>query len=300
MYERFTDHARKVMQFANQAAQRLNHEYIGTEHILLGLIDQGDNTGIKALKNLGADLAALHDEVERIIQAGGRPIGNVKLPQTLRGKKVLEYAMNEAHTLKHDYVGSEHILLGLLREQEGIAAQVLKNQGLKLEQVRNEIAALVRPGIQSCQQPRPPLTWRTWIQDVPNKLRAAVNEFDVEIERINSQKEEAVAVQEFKKAAALRDEADKLKRSGRTLISDWLAKRPIDPSWLSANDGAVLKLARSIRDGRRWDLLPTLAAVLAQAGCVDAEILNHLRDLEKHVGQCWVVDLLLARSTRPD
>src|SRR5580700_8652485 len=143
MYERFTDRARKVMQLANQEAQRFNHEYIGTEHILLGLVKEGSGVAANVLKNLDIDLRRIRLEVEKIVQAGPDMVTMGKLPQTPRAKKVIEYSIEEARNLNHNYVGTEHLLLGLLREQEGVAAQVLINLGLKLEDVREEVLNLV-------------------------------------------------------------------------------------------------------------------------------------------------------------
>jgi ATP-dependent Clp protease ATP-binding subunit ClpC len=149
MYERFTDRARKVMQLANQEAQRFNHEYIGTEHILLGLIKEGSGVAANVLKNLDVDLRKIRLEVEKLVQSGPEMVTMGKLPQTPRAKKVIEYSMEEARNLNHNYVGTEHILLGLLREQEGVAAQVLMNLGLKLEEVREEVLNLLGHGIEN-------------------------------------------------------------------------------------------------------------------------------------------------------
>ena len=147
MYERFTDRARKVMQLANQEAQRFNHEYVGTEHVLLGLIKEGSGVAANVLKNLDVDLRKIRNEVEKIVQAGPDMVTMGKLPQTPRAKKVIEYAIEEARNLNHNYVGTEHLLLGLLREQEGVAAQVLMNLNLKLEEVREEVLNLLGHGM---------------------------------------------------------------------------------------------------------------------------------------------------------
>ncbi|MFP6666892.1 MAG: ATP-dependent Clp protease ATP-binding subunit [Pirellulales bacterium] len=149
MYERFTDRARKVMQLANQEAQRFNHEYIGTEHILLGLIKEGSGVAANVLKNLDVDLRKIRLEVEKLVQSGPDMVTMGKLPQTPRAKKVIEYSMEEARNLNHNYVGTEHILLGLLRELEGVAAQVLMNLGLKLEEVREEVLNLLGHGLEA-------------------------------------------------------------------------------------------------------------------------------------------------------
>src|SRR5215211_6643145 len=146
MYERFTDRARKVMQLANQEAQRFNHEYIGTEHILLGLVKEGSGVAANVLKNLDIDLRKIRQEVEKIVQSGPNHPDMVipgRMPQTPRAKKVVEYSIEEARNLNHNYVGTEHLLLGLIREQEGVAAQVLMNLGLKLEDVREEVLNLL-------------------------------------------------------------------------------------------------------------------------------------------------------------
>src|SRR5207302_66915 len=145
----FTDRARKVMQLANQEAQRFNHEYIGTEHILLGLVKEGSGVAANVLKNLDIDLRKIRLEVEKIVQSGPDMVTMGKLPQTPRAKKVIEYSIEEARNLNHNYVGTEHLLLGLLREQEGVAAQVLMNLGLKLEDVREEVLNLLGHNMES-------------------------------------------------------------------------------------------------------------------------------------------------------
>jgi len=146
MFERFTDRARKVMALANQEAQRLNHEYIGTEHILLGLVKEGSGVGATVLKQLDVDLRKVRMEVEKLVKSGPETVTMGKLPHTPRAKKVIEYAIEEARSLNHNYVGTEHLLLGLLREQDGVAAQVLMNLGLKLEEVREEVLNLLGAG----------------------------------------------------------------------------------------------------------------------------------------------------------
>ncbi|NOT02064.1 MAG: ATP-dependent Clp protease ATP-binding subunit [Phycisphaerales bacterium] len=143
MFERFTDRARKVMALANQEAQRFNHEYIGTEHVLLGLVKEGSGVGANVLKNLDVDLRKVRMEVEKLVKSGPDMVTMGKLPQTPRAKKVIEYAIEEARNLNHNYVGTEHLLLGLLREQDGVAAQVLMNLGLKLDEVREEVLNLL-------------------------------------------------------------------------------------------------------------------------------------------------------------
>jgi ATP-dependent Clp protease ATP-binding subunit ClpC len=149
MFERFTDRARKVMALANQEAQRFNHEYIGTEHILLGLVKEGSGVGANVLKNLDVDLRKVRLEVEKLVKSGPDMVTMGKLPQTPRAKKVIEYAIEEARNLNHNYVGTEHLLLGLLREHDGVAAQVLMNLGLKLDEVREEVLNLLGAGVEN-------------------------------------------------------------------------------------------------------------------------------------------------------
>jgi ATP-dependent Clp protease ATP-binding subunit ClpC len=148
MFERFTDRARKVMALANQEAQRFNHEYIGTEHVLLGLVKEGSGVGANVLKNLAVDLRKVRLEVEKLVKSGPEMVTMGKLPHTPRAKRVIEYAIEEARNLNHNYVGTEHLLLGLLREQDGVAAQVLMNLGLKLDDVREEVLNLLGAGVE--------------------------------------------------------------------------------------------------------------------------------------------------------
>lgn len=140
---RFTDRARKVMALANQEAQRFNHKYIGTEHILLGLVREGAGVGAHVLKSLYVDLRKVRLEVEKLVKADPEMDTMGRLPQTPRAKKVIEYAIEEACDLNHNYVGTEHLLLGLIREHDGIAAQVLMDLGLKLEEVREEVLEII-------------------------------------------------------------------------------------------------------------------------------------------------------------
>jgi ATP-dependent Clp protease ATP-binding subunit ClpC len=144
MYERFTDRSRKVMQLAAQEAQRFNHEYIGTEHILLGLVKEGSGVAANVLKNLDIDLHKVRLEVEKVVRPGpgGEPVAAGRLPHTPPAKKVIEYAHEEARRLRHNYVGTEHLLLGLVRE-DGVAARVLLHLGLRLEDVSREVALLL-------------------------------------------------------------------------------------------------------------------------------------------------------------
>src|SRR5512140_1268954 len=142
MFERFTDRARRVVVLAQEEARMLNHNYIGTEHILLGLIHEGEGVAAKALESLGISLEAVRQQVEEIIGQGQQaPSGHI--PFTPRAKKVLELSLREALQLGHNYIGTEHILLGLIREGEGVAAQVLVKLGADLSRVRQQVIQLL-------------------------------------------------------------------------------------------------------------------------------------------------------------
>ncbi|MBI4568023.1 MAG: NDP-hexose 4-ketoreductase, partial [Planctomycetes bacterium] len=143
MFERFTDRARKVMGLARQEAQKLNHEYIGTEHILLGLVQEGSGVAAHVLKRLDVDLNKIRAEIENLVQTGSNMVTMGQLPFTPTAKRVLELSFEEASALSHNYIGTEHLLLGLLKESEGVAAKVLINLGLKLDDVREEVLELL-------------------------------------------------------------------------------------------------------------------------------------------------------------
>jgi ATP-dependent Clp protease ATP-binding subunit ClpC len=185
MFERFTDRARRVVVLAQEEARMLNHNYIGTEHILLGLIHEGEGVAAKALESLGISLEAVRQQVEEIIGQGQQaPSGHI--PFTPRAKKVLELSLREALQLGHNYIGTEHILLGLIREGEGVAAQVLVRLGADLNRVRQQViqllhgpgtttadASLARPGDPAGREHRGPL-----LVDVLRRLRLIESRLD--------------------------------------------------------------------------------------------------------------------------
>jgi ATP-dependent Clp protease ATP-binding subunit ClpC len=143
MFERFTDRARRVVVLAQDEARLLNHDYIGTEHLLLGLIHEGKGVAAQVLEALGISLATVRQQVEDIIGTGQEPPSG-HIPFTPRAKKVLELSLREALQLGHDYIGTEHILLGLLREGDGVAAQVLVSLGADLNVVRERVSGVLR------------------------------------------------------------------------------------------------------------------------------------------------------------
>src|SRR5947208_3778721 len=152
VFERFSDRARRVVVLAQEEARMFKHNYIGTEHILLGLAHEGEGVAAKALEAMGVSLAAVRSQVEAIIGRGqAEPTGHI--PFTPRAKKVLELSLRESLQLGHNYIGTEHILLGLIREGEGVAAQVLQKLGADLGRVRQQVIQLLS-GYGSTQEQR--------------------------------------------------------------------------------------------------------------------------------------------------
>lgn len=143
MFNRFTERARKVILLAKEEAKRFNHDYIGTEHILLGLVREGEGVAAAVLASFGLSSDKVRLEVEKLVQPGPATVVSGDLPFTPKAKKVIELAMDEARALGHNYIGTEHLLLGLIREGEGVASQVLMNLGLELEKVREEVMNLL-------------------------------------------------------------------------------------------------------------------------------------------------------------
>ena len=159
MFERFTDRARRVVVLAQEEARMLHHDYIGTEHILLGLIGEGEGVAAKALESLGISLEAVRQQVGGITGQGQQaPSGHI--PFTPRATKVLELSLREALQLGHNYIGTEHILLGLIREGEGVAAQVLVQLGADPDRVRQQVIQLLQgsPGREPAAAGAPPET----------------------------------------------------------------------------------------------------------------------------------------------
>jgi ATP-dependent Clp protease ATP-binding subunit ClpC len=158
MYERFTDRARKVMILANKAAIDLNHEAVETEHLLLGLIAEGSGVAANVLRNLDLDFVIARREIEKLVPRGPEVIQVGRLPQTPRVTGVIEHAFNEARTFGNNYIGTEHLLLGLAREQEGVAAGVFMNLGLKLIEVREEVLFVLGYSGEVLRNTAPPAT----------------------------------------------------------------------------------------------------------------------------------------------
>lgn len=150
MFERFTDRARRVIVLSQEEARMMNHNYTGTEHLLLGLLHEGEGVGARALEVLGISLEAVRERVEAVIGLGENPPSGYHLPYTPRAKKVLELSLREAQQINHSYIGTEHLLLGLIREGEGVAAQILVDLVTDLSRVRNQVLGIL--GKETSQQ----------------------------------------------------------------------------------------------------------------------------------------------------
>jgi ATP-dependent Clp protease ATP-binding subunit ClpC len=155
MFERFTDRARKAVKHAQEEARDLGHNHIGTEHVLIGLLTDPESIGARALAAFGMSLEAVRADVERIVGRGeGAPAGHI--PFTPRAKKVLELSLREALKLRHNYIGTEHIVLGLVREGEGLAARILVDSGADLPPLRREVLRLLSSGAVDLAGAEPP------------------------------------------------------------------------------------------------------------------------------------------------
>ena len=217
MFERFTDRARRVVVLAQEEARLLNHDYIGTEHILLGLIHEGEGVAAKALESLGISLEAVRAQVEEIIGQGqSAPTGHI--PFTPRAKKVLELSLREALQLGHNYIGTEHILLGLIREGEGVAAQVLVKLGADLSRVRQQVIQVLAGGEAAVEQADAPT--RLVRMTVPADLRQA----EEQLAEVRRGKQAAIDAEDFERAAGLRDKElqlqERLTQRGRAWTAE--------------------------------------------------------------------------------
>jgi ATP-dependent Clp protease ATP-binding subunit ClpA len=219
MFEQFTDRARRVVVLAQEEARLLNHDYIGTEHFLLGLIHEGEGVAALALESLGIRLEAVRSQVEEIIGQGqSAPVGHI--PFTPRAKKVLELSLREALQLGHNYIGTEHILLGLVREGEGVAAQVLVKLGADLPRVRQQVIQLLSGyvrGKEAAEQAG--ARTRLVRMTVPDDLR----ELEEQLAQVRSQKEAAIDAEDFEQGAALRDKERQLRGRLAEREREWTA-----------------------------------------------------------------------------
>jgi ATP-dependent Clp protease ATP-binding subunit ClpA len=257
MFERFTDRARRVVVLAQEEARMLNHNYIGTEHLLLGLVHEGHGVAAEALESLGISLEAVRQQVEQIIGRGNQaPSGHI--PFTPRAKKVTELALREADALGNGHVDTEHLLLGLVREGDGVAAQVLARLGGDLNSVRQQVILLLPrqagTGAISAHPRRSKRERNRLVDDalarfgpVDQRLAAIerwvgltpdLDDLDQEIAHVRREKESAIDSQDFEAAAALRDKEKEVIDRRISREKEWTATTGDRPS-LSAELGRV-------------------------------------------------------------
>jgi ATP-dependent Clp protease ATP-binding subunit ClpA len=255
MFERFTDRARRVVVLAQEEARMLSHDYIGTEHLLLGLIQEGEGVAAKALEALGIRLEAVRQQVVDITGRGEQsPSGHI--PFTPRAKKVLELSLRESRQLGHNYIGTEHILLGLIREGEGVAARVLVALGADLNRTRQQVIQLLH-GYQGKEAGMGAPAGALWgwgrisgrggrLEDIGGKLDAiaerlaaiedqlgigpgpkpeALRQLEQRIEEATAEKEQAINAMDFERAANLRETEKRLIREKDAAEKEWLAGR---------------------------------------------------------------------------
>jgi hypothetical protein len=245
MFERFTERARRVVVLAQEEARMLDHNWIGTEHILLGLIREGEGVAAKTLESLDISLDAVRQKVEEIIGRGQQPPSG-HIPFTPRTKKVLELALRESQQLGHNYIGTEHILLGLIREGDGAAAQVLVTLGADLNRVRQQAIQLLHG--HSAEEPEPARSaerelrllpaLKTHLEALEQRLTAIEqrvgtgpdsSDLDEQIEIVRTEKEAAVDAHDYAQAASLRNREKELLASKAARQEQWAAEHPALP-----------------------------------------------------------------------
>jgi ATP-dependent Clp protease ATP-binding subunit ClpC len=245
MFERFTDKARRVVVLAQEEARMLNHDYIGTEHLLLGLLQEGKGVGAKALEALGITHEAVRQQVEEIIGRGKQAPRASHIPFTPQAKKALELSLREALQIGHNYIGTEHILLGLIREGDGPAAQVLAGLGADLDRVRQQVIDLLH-GYQGKEtniahtarrSGKAGRGKRKLLAELPGRLRSVearlsalehrvgtgpeMRDLDQEIRQVRRDKESAIDAQDFETAATLRDKERQLLGEKDSRQEEW-------------------------------------------------------------------------------
>jgi hypothetical protein len=242
MFERFTDRARRVVVLAQEEARMLNHNYIGTEHILLALIREGGGIAAQALASLGITEEAARQQVEQIVGRGQQDPSGGHIPFTPRAKKTLQLSMREAIALGHAYIGTEHILLGLVREGDSPAMQVLNGLGIDPVRVRQQVIRLVsarqvqeEPGtsratgrgkrkqLSELRDGFRSLEWRLSVLEQRVGTAPDQGQLDQEITQVRHDKESAIDAQDFENAAVLRDREQQLLGDKAALLQEWAA-----------------------------------------------------------------------------
>jgi ATP-dependent Clp protease ATP-binding subunit ClpA len=242
MFERFTDAARRVVVLAQEEARVLNHNYIGTEHILLALLREGDGVAARALGSLGITEEAARQQVEEITGRGEPGPQRGHIPFTPRGKKILQLSLREAIALGHAYIGTEHILLGLLREDDGVAVRVLNGLGVEPNRVRQQVIQLVsarrvqqepetgraagrgkRKLLSELRGRLDALDWRLSVLEQRVGTSPDLAQLDQEITQVRIDKESAIEAQDFEHAAVLRDREQQLLGDKAARLQEWAA-----------------------------------------------------------------------------
>ena len=241
MFERFTDRSRRVVVLAQEEARMLNHEYVGTEHILLGLIREDGGVAAQALGSLGITEEAARRQVEEIVGRGQTGPASGHLPFTPRGKKVLQLSLREAIALGHGYVGTEHILLGLIREDEGVATRVLNGLGADPSTIRQQVIRLVsarqiheeprtgrtggrkRKQLSGLRDQLDSVSWRLSVLEQRVGTTADLAQLDREIAQIRRDRESAIDAQDFENAAVLRGREQRLVDDKAARLQEWAA-----------------------------------------------------------------------------
>ena len=266
MFERFTDRAQRVVVLAQEEARMLNHDHLGTEHLLLGIVHEGEGVATRVLESLEIGLAAVRQQTEAMIGRGEQaPPGNI--PFTPRAKKALELALRESKLLGHDYIGTEHILLGLVREGEGVAARVLAGLGADLNRVRQQVIQLLHgwageggagPGRLAVRlgraRPAGDLTSRVDSTDLRLAaverwvgMRPDPRDLDDEIAQLRREKEAAIDAQDFEAAAALRNREREL-LAGKASRAEQRAEGPSLAEEVSRLSAELERLRAILRD----------------------------------------------------
>jgi ATP-dependent Clp protease ATP-binding subunit ClpA len=242
MFERFTDASRRVVVLAQEEARVLNHNYIGTEHILLALLREGGGVAARALGSLGITEEAARQQVEEITGRGEPGPQRGHIPFTPRGKKILQLSLREAIALGHAYIGTEHILLGLLREDDGVAIRVLNGLGVEPNRVRQQVIQLVsarrvqqepetgraagrgkRKLLSELRGRLDALDWRLSVLEQRVGTSPDLAQLDQEITQVRIDKESAIEAQDFEHAAVLRDREQQLLGDKAARLQEWAA-----------------------------------------------------------------------------
>ena len=250
MFERFTERARRVVVLAQHEARGLKHNYIGTEHILLGLLREEEGLAARVLESFDITVEEVRAQVARIVGLGDE-VTTGQIPFTPRAKKVLELSLREAISLGHNYIGTEHILLGIVRENEGVAARILLDFDADAEKIRNEIIRMLSgPGRRPPEDvPDPDSSDDPELERYSPRSPPIAPEVAAEIERVRQEKEEAIEAQAFPEAAALRDRERRLLAATRKLERVWFREElEEDPRVTVHVSGGRGRMPRRIAD----------------------------------------------------